>query len=68
MPTIFRRAHGPAKGRVVGAAVALGLAVTATLLSSIAGAASVTLGASADTSLSSTAYQAVTASGGSRPQ
>jgi hypothetical protein len=53
MPTVFRRASGPARARCLAVALLLGLAVVATLLSSIAGAATVTVGAVADASLSS---------------
>jgi hypothetical protein len=53
MRTVFRRAFGRTKRRLTAVAVLAGLAVTATLLSSVAGAATVTVNASADTSLSS---------------
>jgi hypothetical protein len=53
MPILSRQTAGRAKPRPLAAVVLLGLAVVATLLSSIAGAATVTVGASADTSLSS---------------
>src|SRR5581483_5333683 len=53
MPILSRQNAGRAKPRLLAAVVLLGLLTVATLLSTIAGAATVTVGASAGTSLSS---------------
>jgi hypothetical protein len=58
MPHSSRQNAGRAKPRLLAAVALLGVALLATLLSTIAGAATVTAGASADTSLSSAAPDA----------